>query len=137
SDLLSDVHVRGELARNERREEEPATTVRIVVDTSVLIADPHCVRSFAGKALIIPLTVIEELDSLKTRPDDVGRAARTALRTIEELRIQHGGSLAEPVPLDGGGTVQIEINGIQKHLLVEHGLDVGIPDNRIIGAALG
>ena len=137
TDLLSDVHAREELARNERREEEPGTTVRIVVDTSVLIADPHCVRSFVGKALIIPLTVIEELDSLKTRPDDVGRAARTALRTIEELRVQHGGSLAEPVPLDGGGTVQIEINGIQKHLLVEHGLDVNVPDNRIIGAALG
>ena len=137
TDLLSDVHVQAELARNERREEEPGTTVRIVVDTSVLIADPHCVRSFVGRALIIPLTVIEELDSLKTRADDVGRAARTALRTIEELRVLHGGSLAEPVPLEGGGTVQIEINGIQKHLLVEHGLDVGVPDNRIIGAALG
>ena len=85
---------------------------------------------------MIPLTVVEELDSLKTRPDDVGRAARTALRTIEELRVKHGGSLAEPVSV-GAGTVQIEINGVQKHLLVEHGLDPTVPDNRIIGAALG
>ncbi|HSJ90542.1 MAG TPA: PhoH family protein [Ilumatobacter sp.] len=137
TELLSDVHAREALAGIERREGEPDTTVRIVVDTSVLIADPHCVRSFGGRALIIPLTVIEELDSLKTRSDDVGRSARTALRTIEELRIEHGGSLAEPVPIAGGGTVQIEINGIQKHLLVEHGLDIGVPDNRIIGAALG
>ncbi len=112
------------------------STTRIVIDTSVLIADPYCVRSFGQAALIIPLTVIEELDSLKTRPDDVGRAARTALRAIEELRVQHGGSLAEPVQV-GEGTVQIEINGIQKHLLLEHGLDVAIADNRIIGAALG
>jgi len=137
TDLLSDVHAREALSVTEHREEEPGTTVRIVVDTSVLIADPHCVRSFSGRALIIPLTVIEELDSLKTRSDDVGRAARTALRTIEELRLQHGGSLAHPVPVEGGGTVQIEINGIQKHLLVEHGLDIAVPDNRIIGAALG
>ena len=43
----------------------------------------------------------------------------------------------EPVPLDGGGSLQIEINGIQRHLLVEHGLDPAVPDNRIIGAALG
>jgi Predicted ATPase related to phosphate starvation-inducible protein PhoH len=135
TDLLSNVHAH--TAPTEQREEEADTTVRIVVDTSVLIADPHCVRSFAGKALIVPLTVIEELDSLKTRSDDVGRAARTALRTIEELRVEHGGSLAEPVPVTGGGTVQIEINGIQKHLLVEHGLDIAVPDNRIIGAALG
>ena len=112
------------------------TLTRIVVDTSVLIADPHCFESFGSAALIIPLTVVEELDSLKTRPDDVGRAARTALRAIEELRIANGGSLADPVPV-GDGTLQIEINGIQKHLLIEHGLDVGVPDNRIIGAALG
>jgi len=122
----------------ERREgaSDSRATTRIVVDTSVLIADPHCVNSFGPAALIIPLTVVEELDSLKTRADDVGRAARTALRAIEELRVQHGGSLAEPVPV-GDGTVQIEINGIQRHLLIEHGLDVSVPDNRIIGAALG
>jgi PhoH-like ATPase len=107
-----------------------------VVDTSVLIADPHCITTFGATALVIPLTVVEELDSLKTRADDVGRSARTALRSIEDLRVQHGGSLAEPVAV-GEGTVQIEINGIQKHLLVEHGLDPAVPDNRIIGAALG
>ncbi len=109
---------------------------RVVIDTSVLIADPHCITSFDDAALVIPLIVVEELDSLKTRPDDVGRSARTALRAIEELRIQHGGSLADPVPV-GGGTLQIEINGIQRHRLVEHGLDPAVPDNRIIGAALG
>ncbi len=86
--------------------------------------------------MIIPLTVIEELDGLKSRSDDVGRSARSALRAIEELRVQHGGSLAEPVPV-GDGTLQIEINGIQKHLLTEHGLDAALADNRIIGAALG
>ena len=114
----------------------PSTLHRVVVDTSVLIADPHCLRTFDDAALVVPLTVVEELDSLKARPDDVGRAARTALRSIEELRMQHGGSLVEAVPV-GNGTVQIEINGIQKHRLIEHGLDPAVPDNRIIGAALG
>ncbi len=131
--------VRTDMGADVRRREgavEDESTTRVVVDTSVLIADPHCITTFGHAALIIPLTVIEELDSLKTRPDDVGRAARTALRSLEELRVQHGGSLADPVPV-GDGTVQIEINGIQKHLLIEHGLDVAVPDNRIIGAALG
>ena len=113
-----------------------APLTRVVIDTSVLIGDPHCLNGFRGDAIVIPLTVVEELDGLKTRPDDVGRAARTALRGLEELRVLHGGSLAEPVPLHDG-TLQIEINGIQKHLLVEHGLDPALPDNRIIGAALG
>ena len=71
--------------------------------------------------VVIPLTVIEELDGLKSRSDDVGRAARTALRTIEELRLQHGGSLASPVPL-GNGSLRIEVNGVQHDALVGMGL---------------
>lgn len=113
---------------------------RVVLDTSVLVADPGCLHGFGDVDVVIPLTVIEELDSLKTRLDDVGRAARTALRTIEDLRVGAGGSLATAVPLaghEGAGTLQIEINGVQRHLLVEHGLDPQVPDNRIIGAALG
>ncbi|MCU1399961.1 MAG: PhoH-like protein [Acidimicrobiales bacterium] len=113
---------------------------RYVIDTSVLVADPGCINNFGDVDVVIPLTVIEELDGLKSRADDVGRAARTALRGIEDLRIRHGGSLATPVPVGGGestGTLQIEINGVQKHLLIEHGLDANKPDNRIIGAALG
>ena len=111
---------------------------RLVLDTSVLIADPTCVLEFEDVDVIVPLTVVEELDGLKTRPDDVGRAARTALRTIEELRVKHGGSLAHPVSTGNGtATVQIEINNIRRHLLIEHGLDPAVPDNRIIGAAIG
>jgi PhoH-like ATPase len=114
------------------------TKVRLVIDTSVLIADPTCVLEFTEADIIIPLTVVEELDGLKSRSDDVGRSARTALRTLEELRIAHGGSLAQPVPTGApGATLQIEINNIRKHLLIEHGLDPAIPDNRIIGAAIG
>ena len=111
---------------------------RLVVDTSVLIADPTCVLEFEDADVVIPLTVVEELDGLKSRPDDVGRSARTALRTLEELRVAHGGSLAKPVPTGNGtATLQIEINNIRKHLLIEHGLDPAVPDNRIIGAAIG
>ncbi len=113
---------------------------RVVLDTSVLIADPNCLAAYPECSIVIPLTVIEELDGLKSRPDDVGRAARAALRSLEDLRTRAGGSLARPVPLTDdptSSTVHIEINGIQKHLLNEHGLDAAKPDNRIIGAALG
>ena len=119
-------------------ERSTSSRTRVVLDTSVLIADPSCVTSFDDVDVVIPLIVVEELDGLKTRSDDVGRAARTALRTIEDLRVRHGGSLAQPVPVGhGAGRLQIELNGIQKHLLIEHGLDPHSSDNRIIGAALG
>ena len=121
-----------------RREHPPGTRRRIVLDTSVLIADPTCVGEFRHVDVVVPLTVVEELDGLKSRSDDVGRAARSALRTLEDLRVRHGGSLAEPVPTGApGATLQIEINNIRRHLLLEHGLDANVPDNRIIGAAIG
>jgi PhoH-like ATPase len=109
-----------------------------VLDTSVLVADPDALAAYPASDVVVPLTVIEELDGLKSRMDDVGRAARSALRAIEELRVGAGGSLAAPVPLPGGagGTVRIEINGVNRHHLTEHGLDAAKPDNRIIGTAL-
>ena len=112
-----------------------STATRVVLDTSVLVADPQCLGAYPGCDIVIPLTVIEELDGLKSRPDDVGRSARAALRHLEEIRLRAGGSLAAPVATDDvGSTVHIEINGIQRHLLVEHGLDPAKPDNRIIGS---
>jgi PhoH-like ATPase len=113
---------------------------RIVLDTSVLVADPACLHSFPDCDIVIPLTVVEELDGLKSRPDDVGRSARTALRAIEDLRRRAGGSIHEPVPLGPdpmGATLHIEVNGIQRDTLMANGLNPEIPDNRIIGAALG
>jgi PhoH-like ATPase len=112
----------------------------VVLDTSVLVADPSSLVSYRGCDVVVPLTVIEELDGLKARMDDVGRSARTALRLLEDLRVSAGGSLADALPLPhdpDGGTLQIEVNGVQRHLLLEHGLDPVKPDNRIIGAALG
>jgi PhoH-like ATPase len=134
TDLLATVDAKA----SESRAVGAARRTRLVLDTSVLIADPTCVLEFTDADVVVPLTVVEELDGLKSRSDDVGRAARTALRTLEELRVNHGGSLADPVPTGAeGATLQIEINNIRKHLLIEHGLNPDVPDNRIIGAAIG
>ncbi len=109
----------------------------VVLDTSVLVADPGAIYEFSGCALNVPLTVIEELDGLKTRTDGVGRSAREALRRIEAVRVEAGGSLAAPVTLGHGGTLAIVLNGMNHALLDEHYLDPAKADNRIIGAALG
>ena len=114
----------------------PVQGQTVVVDTSVLVADPGAISAFAGCDLKIPLTVVEELDGLKTRPDGVGQTAREALRRIEAFRVEAGGSLVDPVPLPHGGTLAVLLNGVNHVLLDEHYLDSTKADNRIIGTAL-
>ena len=109
----------------------------VVLDTSVLIADPDAISQFEGCDLKVPLTTIEELDGLKSRLDGVGQTAREALRAIEALRVTAGGSLVEPVKLDHGGTLAILVNGVNHALLQEHYLDPSHAGNRVVGTALG
>jgi PhoH-like ATPase len=115
---------------------EPVAT-RMVLDTSVLISDPDSLTAFPGADTVIPLVVIEELDQHKSRLDDVGRAARAVIRSIEELRVANGGDIRTPVALPGGGTLRVETNGLHLNEIREHGLDPTKNDNRILAASLG
>ena len=117
---------------------EAPTRTQVVLDTSALVADPEGVfHAYADADLIVPLTVVEELDGLKKRLDSVGAAARDVLRRIEKVRIAAGGDLEARQPLPSGSTIRVALNGVQTSLLREHGLDPDKPDNRIIGTALG
>jgi len=109
----------------------------MVLDTSVLISDPDSLFAFPDADAVIPLVVIEELDQHKTRMDDVGRAAREVIRTIEELRMANGGDIRHAVQLPGGGTLRIETNGLMLDEVASKGLDPTKADNRILAAALG
>ncbi len=114
---------------------EARTTV--VLDTSVLIADPGALHTFDGSDLVIPLTVIEELDGHKGRRDDVGAAAREALRAIEGLRVAHHGNINSAVELANGGTLRVETNGVHLEEIRLLGLDPQKADNRILAACCG
>lgn len=110
----------------------------VVLDTCVLLADPEALHAFPGSAIVLPLTVIEELDAHKTRQDDLGHAARTVIRAIETLRVTApDGTLRDAVALPGDATLRIEPNGLRHDLLEEWGLSAAKADNRILAAALG
>ncbi len=109
----------------------------VVLDTCVLVSDPDALWAFPGAHVVLPLTVIEELDRQKSRMDDVGRAARASLRAIEEMRVGNGGDIRRPVPLATGGDLRIETNGLHLAEVADRGLDPAKSDNRILAAALG
>jgi PhoH-like ATPase len=116
---------------------DQASTTRVVLDTSVLISDPESLFAFRESDAVIPLIVVEELDAHKSRLDDVGRAAREVIRTLEDLRTANGGDIRHAVALPGGGTLRIETNGLLLDEVAAKGLDPAKPDNRILAAALG
>jgi PhoH-like ATPase len=118
-----------------------------ILDTNVLLHDPMAIHAFAEHHVVIPMTVLEELDIIKDRREkEVSREARIAINNIEKIvgratpkEIQNG------VPIDTRdtqrlvGTLSIYVDQRIKN-------DDNIPylssntqhanDNRIINVAL-
>jgi len=66
--------------------ELPATRKIFVLDTNVLLHDPSAVTAFAEHHVVIPMTVLEELDNIKDRRDKtVSREARIAIQMIDRI----------------------------------------------------
>jgi PhoH-like ATPase len=103
-----------------------------VVDTSVLLSDPHAMLRFDEHEVVPPAIVISELEGKRTHPE-LGYFARTALRLLDDLRVD-AGRLDEPVPLDSGGTLRVELNHADPSILPS-GFQVGDNDTRILAVA--
>ena len=104
-----------------------------VLDTSVLLADPAALYRFDEHAVVIPVVVITELEAKRHHPE-LGFFARTALRSLDDLRIQHG-RLDSPVPIgDQGGELIVELNHTNPESLPV-GFRLGDNDTRILAVA--
>jgi PhoH-like ATPase len=106
------------------------STKYFVLDTNVLLHNPEALFMFKDNHVVIPFTVIEELDQFKKNNDDVGRNARQVIRHLDVLRRK--GKLAEGVQCnDHGGTVKIDFGQYDTLPM----LNTASPDNRIIAVA--
>ncbi|HEY3337911.1 MAG TPA: PhoH family protein [Propionicimonas sp.] len=105
-----------------------------VIDTSVLLSDPHALRNFAEHSVIVPIVVITELEAKRHHPE-LGYFARTALRDLDELRIRYG-RLDAPIPVnEAEGTLRVELNHTDPEVLPP-GFRLGDNDSRILAVAL-
>ena len=115
-----------------------------ILDTNVLLNDPYSIFSFEEHTVMIPMTVLEELDNIKSRKTDVSRDARVAIRQIEDIvgdadheEILAGVKMCQTVPgihKDAG----LSIFPDQSHKFDgDYGfLECSSPDNIIINVAL-
>jgi PhoH-like ATPase len=77
-----------------------------VLDTNVLLYDPGALYVFDEHEVVVPMTVIEEVDRFKKDLNETGRNARTVSRYLDGMRER--GSLADGVELDDGGLVRVD-----------------------------
>jgi len=101
-----------------------------VLDTNVLLHNSEAISSFSDNVVVLPMTVIEELDKFKKNNDELGRNARQVIRCLDRLRKK--GNLGQGVPMENGGTLKITV---EKESMDGIGMDLSVPDNRIIATA--
>lgn len=100
-----------------------------VLDTNVLMHNPQAIYSFADNNVVIPLTVIEELDQFKTSPDKKGMNARQVLREIDALIKK--GAISKGAKMANGGTLIISFGPREKI----PDMDASLTDNKILATA--
>lgn len=98
-----------------------------VLDTNVLIHDPEAVLHFDDNDVVLPITVIEELDKLKRGNGEIPYSARQTLRLIDSFR--ELGNLSKGVKLPEDGSLRVVIDESTY-------LQKPSSDNRIISTAV-
>ncbi|MDT8420606.1 MAG: PhoH family protein [Desulfuromonadales bacterium] len=104
-----------------------------VLDTNVLLHDPQAIFKFEDNTVVLPLTVVEEIDRFKKEQSETGRNARQISRLIDGFRQQ--ASLVEGVHLETGGLFRVAIYREEAMKLLPPELQVDRGDNRILAVA--
>lgn len=103
-----------------------------VLDTNVLIYDPEAILKFPKSKVILPLTILEELDKLKRVPGDLGKNSRAVFRLLDALAITGQGNLHNGVKLENESIVFVQV---QIKTDFNFDINLNVQDNRIIMAA--
>lgn len=103
-----------------------------VLDTNVLLHDPSSLTMFPRNEIVIPVTVIEELDKMKRLPNELGKNSRAVIRFLDGLKLIGKGDLHTGVKLENDSIVRIEM---EMHTDFANSLSLTINDNKILMAA--
>ena len=81
-----------------------------VLDSNVLLHDPRAIFKFDEHEVVLPISVIEEIDHFKRETSELGRNARQTSRFIDELREQAEQTLQQGVDLPSGGRLRVAVS---------------------------
>ncbi|MCP4750270.1 MAG: PhoH family protein [Proteobacteria bacterium] len=80
---------------------------RYILDASVLLYEPDSIFAYPDAQVIVPISVIEEIDHFKKEFNETGRNARLVSQMLDKIRT--GGSLTEGIELSNGGILRVFI----------------------------
>jgi PhoH-like ATPase len=80
-----------------------------VIDTNVLLHDPDSIKKFKDSDVVIPLVVLEELDSMKRSSEEIGKNARHVMRYVDSLKSLNTGNLTDGVVIDNNIRIKIHV----------------------------
>ena len=111
------------------------TTKIFVLDTSVLLFDHNAINNFQDNNVIIPITVLEELDNFKIGNETKNFEARAVIRFLDKMT--ESGGLNSWIPL-GKNKGHLKIAMITANLNIDAESVYGAKknDHKIINAAL-
>lgn len=123
------------MALNKARKASITERKIFVLDTSVIIYDHTAIRNFAEHDVVIPITVLEELDNFKKGNDSKNFSAREFTRYIDTLSGKN--TLQNWTAINGPtrGNFKIEMNTSSK-INAEKIFDERKADHRILNTAL-
>lgn len=106
-----------------------------VLDTSVILYDHTAIKNFKDNDVVIPITVLEELDNFKKGNDTKNFAAREFIRYIDKQSGSH--TLQDWIPINGRavGRFKIEMHTDAK-LNAEKIFDEKKPDHKILNTTI-
>ncbi len=81
-----------------------------VLDTNVLLHDPHSVYRFADNHVWIPIDVLGEMDKFKNEQTERGANARTVHRFLTRCFNQNSRLVTRGAKTPGGGTIRIAVS---------------------------
>lgn len=107
-----------------------------VLDTSVILYDHNAIRSFEEHDVVIPITVLEELDNFKKGNDIINFEAREFIRILDGLAGKF--LLSDWIPINGPRKGKFKVL-MQEHSRVdaEKIFNERKADHRILNAAIG
>jgi PhoH-like ATPase len=105
-----------------------------VLDTTVLLYEAQAMFKFGVNNVIIPITVVEDIDHFKKDQNETGRNARQTSRYLDELRKKD--SVVKGIALESGGTLFVRTGGGAAAQRMPDALREGTRDNRILAIAL-